>query len=218
MLFGPPNIQFPDHPDIKVEEQEHCWMFYMGKSWLKWFPEALSAEESHTMLNAFLPSASSGWPWQEESIFLFGRWHKSPRLTLWYGERGYSYSGVWHPPALFPEKVADLKEKAEKWAGTAFNSVLLNCYRNGKDSMGWHADNEKVLGENPIIASLSLGATRQFHLKHRENPDLKMSFSLTSGSCLVMGGALQQDWIHAIPKTQKPVGPRINLTFRYVYG
>lgn len=102
---------------------------------------------------------------------------------------------------------------AEGLAGQRFNSVLLNLYRDGRDSVSWHADNEPGLGRNPVIASLSLGATRRFQLKHRRSKE-RVRVDLTHGSCLVMAGATQHHWLHQIPKTARPVGPRINLTFR----
>lgn len=217
MLFGPPNVQFPSHPAMTVVEEKDHWTFSIGESWIKWFPEALSMNEKNDWFQAFLPGGAASLPWQQESIFLFGRWHQSPRLTLWFGDRGYTYSGIWHPPTPFPEKVLELKSKAESFAGAKFNAVLLNCYRDGRDGMGWHADDEPALGRHPVIASISLGHARMFHLKHRTDPALKLSFLLTAGSCLVMGGKIQEDWVHAIPKTRKKVGTRINLTFRYIY-
>ncbi len=217
MLFGPPHVHFAPHPGIIVTEENDHWLFSMGESWIKWIPEALNGKERNELFQSFLPDMEGGLPWQQESIFLFGRWHQSPRLTLWFGERGYTYSGIWHPPTPFPEKVLELKSKAESFARADFNAVLMNCYRDGRDGMGWHADDEAALGRHPIIASISLGQPRTFHVKHRTEPSLKLSFSLTSGSCLVMGGRLQQDWVHAIPKTGKKVGARINLTFRYIY-
>lgn len=217
VLLGPPFVHFNPHPMIQVEEHDGYWMFTMGESWLKWIPNSLKAEEEKALFESFLPHGAENLPWQQESIFLFGRWHQSPRLTLWLGDHGYAYSGIWHPPAPFPKAIENLKAKAEAWSCAPFNSVLLNCYRDGRDGMGWHADNEKPLGKNPMIASISLGASRTFHIKHRKDSSLKLSFSLVSGSCLVMGGNLQEDWVHAIPKTGKKVGARINLTFRYLY-
>ena len=114
---------------------------------------------------------------------------------------------AWTPPLL------ELKRCAEAHAGQAFNSVLLNLYRDGRDSVSWHADNEPGLGRNPVIASLSLGATRRFQLKHRGS-DARVALDLAHGSCLIMAGATQHHWLHQLPKTARPVGPRINLTFR----
>jgi len=154
--------------------------------------------------------------WRQEVARLMGREVAIPRLTAWYGEAGYRYSGIDNPPRAWTPTLLALKELAERLAGTAFNSVLLNLYRDGRDSVSWHADAEPSLGRDPVIASLSLGAVRRFHLRHRRDRSLKLSLDLPHGSCLVMAGATQHHWLHQLPKTAKPVGPRINLTFRRI--
>jgi alkylated DNA repair dioxygenase AlkB len=116
-------------------------------------------------------------------------------------------------PAPWNRPLLEIKAVAEACADHAFNSVLLNLYRDGRDSVSWHADNEPGLGRNPIIASISLGMTRRFQMKHRQRAE-RLSLDLPSGSCLVMAGATQHHWLHQVPKTSRPVGPRINLTFR----
>jgi alkylated DNA repair dioxygenase AlkB len=136
-----------------------------------------------------------------------------PRLTAWHGEAGYVYSGIAMQPAAWTPALLEIKRCAEHHAGQGFNSVLLNLYRDGRDSVSWHADNEPGLGRDPVIASLSLGATRRFQLKHRRN-GLRVAIDLEHGSCLVMAGATQHHWLHQLPKTARPVGPRVNLTFR----
>jgi alkylated DNA repair dioxygenase AlkB len=153
--------------------------------------------------------------WRQEQASLFGRNIPLPRLTAWYGDHGYSYSGIDHAPATFTRDVLALKRSIERLTGTRFNSVLINLYRNGQDSMGWHSDDEPSLGHEPEIASLSLGATRRFHLKHR-TADTRLSLDLSHGSCLIMRGRCQAAWRHQVPKTKKPVGARINLTFRKI--
>lgn len=120
-------------------------------------------------------------------------------------------------PTAFTPSLLDLKKKIEDLSGEHFTTCLLNLYRDGQDSNGWHADNEKELGDQPFIASVSLGASRTFHLKHREDRSLRFRMQLEHGSLLLMGGAMQECWLHQIPKTRKSVGKRINLTFRKVY-
>ena len=140
-----------------------------------------------------------------------------PRLTAWYADAGltYSYSGVTHRAAPWTPELLAVKERAEAAAGANWNSLLLNLYRDGQDSIGFHADDEPELGTNPVIGSISLGAERRFVLKHPASGE-KVEFALPHGSLLVMGGASQHHWRHGLPKTSKQVGPRINLTFRRV--
>jgi alkylated DNA repair dioxygenase AlkB len=158
--------------------------------------------------------------WKQEIATLFGRRIPVPRLVAWHGDAAYKYSGILHRPREWTQPLLLLKRIAEKCARANFNSVLLNLYRDGQDSMGWHSDDEKELGDNPVIASLSLGAERVFHLRHKTDPALKLKLPLPHGSCLVMGGAMQHHWQHALPKTARPLiefgGARINLTFRLI--
>ncbi len=151
--------------------------------------------------------------WRQETATIMGRRVPIPRLTAWHGEAGYVYSGIRMPPVPWNAPLLELKAVAEACAGQAFNSVLLNLYRDGRDSVSWHADNEPGLGRNPAIASLSLGAVRRFQLKHRQS-GARVAIDLAHGSCLVMAGATQHHWLHQLPKTARPVGPRLNLTFR----
>ena len=153
--------------------------------------------------------------WRQDTARIVGRDVALPRLTAWYGDAGYRYSGIDNPPKPWLPLLFELKGRAERLAGTTFNSVLSNLYRDGRDSMGWHSDDERSLGANPVIASLSFGAVRRFRLKHKIEPTT-LALDLQPGSCLVMAGALQHHWRHALPKTKKPVGPRVNLTFRLI--
>jgi alkylated DNA repair dioxygenase AlkB len=156
-------------------------------------------------------------PWQQDNITLFGKTHPQPRLTALYGNEGklYSYSNIIMQPHPWTPLLTYIREKVGEVCDARFTTVLLNQYRNGQDSNGWHADNEKELGRDPLIASLSFGATRSFHLKHNESKQL-VKLELTHGSLLVMRGPTQHFWKHQIPKTSKPVGNRINLTFRII--
>ena len=157
-------------------------------------------------------------PWQQDEITVFGKKHLQPRLTALFGNEGkpYSYSNITMQPHPWNLLLQKLKSEIENVTGTNFTSVLLNYYRDGKDSNGWHADNEKELGINPVIVSLSFGAERTFQLKHNLDKDLKKSIILQHGSLLVMKGTTQHFWKHQIPKTAKPIGPRINGTFRVI--
>jgi alkylated DNA repair dioxygenase AlkB len=156
--------------------------------------------------------------WRQESIKLYGKPIDVPRLTAWYGEEGtaYTYSGIVNEPQPWTPALLEIKRPVEVRAGVTFNSVLLNRYRSGKDSVAWHSDDEKEFGENPVIASASFGSTRTFQLKHKKRKGLKASVELTHGSLLIMRGATQHNWVHQIPKTAKDVPERVNLTFRAV--
>ena len=157
--------------------------------------------------------------WKQEEVLVFGKTHKEPRKTAWYGNQEcvYSYAGKTNYPMPWTDELVQLKSDIEAFVpGTRFNSVLLNQYRDGNDKMGWHSDNEKELGKNPIIASLSLGATRFFDLKHKRKKSLKKRLELPAGSLLIMCGALQENWLHQIPQQKTIKDRRINLTFREV--
>lgn len=157
-------------------------------------------------------------PWEVHRIRLFGREHASPRLSCWIGDPAavYRYSGTRFAPHPWLPDLAALRERLCAELGAPFNSVLANLYRDGRDAMGWHSDDEPELGPAPVIASVSLGTPRRFVLKHRRDPALRHALVLEPGSLLVMAGATQRHWKHALPRTAKPVGARINLTFRQV--
>jgi alkylated DNA repair dioxygenase AlkB len=150
---------------------------------------------------------------------LWNKEHLQPRLSAWHGDAGarYSYSGVMLEPHRWTDTLLRIKEDVEHATGQRFNSVLLNLYRNEGDSVGWHSDNETELGSRPVIASLSLGETRRFKLRHKTRKDQKtISLALTDGSLLVMSGTTQKFWRHAIDKEREPKDARINLTFRNI--
>jgi alkylated DNA repair dioxygenase AlkB len=155
--------------------------------------------------------------WQEENIFIFGKWVKVPRLMCWYGDSDayYEYSGVSHKPIPWLPQLQAIRDKVEQQSKCAFNSVLANLYRDGRDSMGCHADDEKELGMNPVIASLSLGEERLFKMHHKKTKQT-VDINLQHGDLLVMGGTCQRFWMHSIPKTKAHKTPRINLTFRKI--
>lgn len=148
---------------------------------------------------------------------MFGKLLPMPRLTAWYGDKGYTYSGLHNKPQPWLPVLLELKERVEQASGNKYNSVLLNLYRTGQDSMGWHSDDEAELGNEPAIASLSFGGERKFSFRHRTRKDLKsQSIDLAHGSLLLMQGATQHHWLHQVPKTARAMTPRINLTFRKV--
>lgn len=155
--------------------------------------------------------------WHCEDITIFGRTHAMPRLICWMGDMPYRYSGLTHPPTPFTPAVQAIHAFAEKLSKARFNGVLLNLYRDGRDSMGWHADDEASLGPEPVIASVSLGAVRRMRFKPKPHFNAKtFGIDLPTGSLLIMKGETQANWLHAVPKTAKPVRPRINLTFREI--
>lgn len=157
-------------------------------------------------------------PWRADVIRIAGREVLIPRLQAWYGDADakYAYSGLSLSPLPWSRCLLRIKDVVERLSGASFNSVLLNLYRDGRDSIGWHSDDEPELGAEPVIASLSFGATRVFSLRQKKPGVQKLKMALPSGSLLLMSGRLQQCWQHQLPKTQIPVGERINLTFRTI--
>lgn len=155
--------------------------------------------------------------WQQDTIKVYGKSHLTPRLTSWVGDSWmtYRYSNNTMKPASWNPLLLSIKTKVEQATNTKFNSVLVNYYRDGGDSNGWHSDDEPELGARPIIASLSLGAARDFHLRHKIRKELKQSIALENGSLLLMRGDTQSCWQHQIPKRAQAAG-RINLTFRTI--
>ena len=187
----------------------------------------LGEDCSLRMLHQILPEAAAtayfdelcALPLEQTRIHIHGRELPIPRLNAWHGDpdAAYAYSGVHFEPRPWTPALQHCRELAEQQSGQQFNSVLVNLYRDGNDSVAWHADNEPHLGRNPVIASLSLGETRRFRLKHRQDKRREpLSLDLPHNSLLIMQGALQHRWVHAVPKTQRHCTPRINLTFRRV--
>jgi alkylated DNA repair dioxygenase AlkB len=153
--------------------------------------------------------------WRSEVITLWGKQYPQPRLTAWHGEKAYSYSGLTLEPLPFTPLQLEILAAVQAATGRRFNSVLLNYYRDGRDSMGMHSDNEPELGPEPAIASVSFGATRTFILQNKLNRR-RLQLALNDGSLLLMAGNLQTNWSHGINKSAKPLGPRVNLTFRFI--
>jgi alkylated DNA repair dioxygenase AlkB len=177
---------------------------------LLYFPQFLTREET----DALFTSLQTTIAWKQEK----GRFgHAFPRLTALYADEGvvYTYSGVTYPSLVWTEELDAVRRRVERAAGAPFNSVLLNRYRDAGDSIGWHADDEPELGVNPVVPSVSLGAERRFLLRHNKSRE-KIELVLKHGSLLVMAGTLQHHWRHSLPKLSRPVGERINLTFRNI--
>lgn len=181
---------------------------------LEYYPNFLSVEKA----DSYLELLTITLQWEQHSIKLFGKTIPQPRLTALYAlnSQPYSYSGLKLNPLAFTNGLKVLHSQIVKIAGASFTHCLANLYRDGNDSMGWHADDERELGKNPIIASLSLGDVRNFQLKHKSNPGLKYALALEHGSLLIMKGTTQEYWKHQLPKTSKTISPRINLTFRTI--
>lgn len=179
-----------------------------------YYPECFNKIEANTYFKILLETIS----WQQDTITLFGKTHLQPRLTALYANnsKSYSYSNITMQPKAFTKELLEIKQHIEAICNANFTTCLVNQYRNGKDSNGWHADNEKELGKRPIIASISFGVNRSFHLKHKTKKESKHKLNLEHGSLLIMKGATQENWLHQIPKTKKEVGERINLTFRII--
>ncbi|WP_310558380.1 alpha-ketoglutarate-dependent dioxygenase AlkB [Flavobacterium sp.] len=189
-------------------------VFNLPDAEIIYFPHFFDKNEA----DAIFEQLSNDIPWQQDEIRVFGKTHPQPRLTALYGNEGksYSYSNIKMQPHTWNPLLQKIKSKVENVSDTNFSTVLLNLYRDGKDSNGWHSDNEKELGTNPIIASISFGTERIFQLKHNTISSLKQNIVLEHGSLLLMKGTTQHFWKHQIPKTAKKIGVRINLTFRII--
>ena len=178
------------------------------------WPVAFAPDEASQLFDALIP----GIDWRQEEVLIFGQRRPVPRLVAWHGDPGasYTYSGTPHDPLPWTRPLERIRSRLFELTGSRFNSVLLNLYRDGRDGMGWHADDEPELGRDPVIASVSLGAPRRFCFRHRRDRSQKLDVTLSHGSLLLMSGATQHHWVHAVPKTSLPAGRRLNLTFRNV--
>ena len=157
--------------------------------------------------------------WEQHRIKIFGKWVDCPRLSAWYGdpEALYSYSNLSLTPKAWTPTLLEVRNQLAETIERPFNSVLLNLYRNGNDSMGWHSDDEWEMGLDPVIASISLGSPRKMKFRHRFDSQVSnFALELSQGSLLIMAGTTQKFWQHEIPKTKKLVGERLNLTFRFI--
>jgi alkylated DNA repair dioxygenase AlkB len=180
---------------------------------LYYYPAFYSTNEAGPLFSTLLEQID----WRQERLLIYGRWLDVPRLMAWYGDVGcqYRYSGVDHQPLPWLPLLSQLKRDVEKHCQQPFNSMMANLYRHGRDSMGCHADDEKELGKNPLIASLSFGETRLLRFRHKQSGQ-KRDIELKNGDLLVMAGSIQHYWRHELPKTRKVKKARINLTFRNI--
>ncbi|MCA8981949.1 MAG: alpha-ketoglutarate-dependent dioxygenase AlkB [Planctomycetes bacterium] len=179
----------------------------------EWLPRDLADE--------FLSRTTQEIEWRREELTIFGKRREVPRRVAWQGDPGtaYRYSGTLHVATGWTPAVRELRERLHaELAGTRFNGVLLNLYRDGNDTMGWHADDERELGDEPVIASISLGAVRTFRLRRRGEPRTTFDRPLPHGSLLVMSGATQSNWQHCLPRRARVDAPRVNLTFRELHA
>ncbi|GGE06054.1 alpha-ketoglutarate-dependent dioxygenase AlkB family protein [Psychroflexus salis] len=181
---------------------------------LVFYPNFFETNEA----NKFFKYLEKNIPWQHDQIKVFGKIYDQPRLTALYAtnNKPYSYSNITMYPHVFEGELLKIKEKIEKVSQLEFTTCLLNLYRNGKDSNGWHADDEKELGKFPQIASVSFGVTRKFKMRRKDHHKEKFELNLSHGSLLLMLGKTQAFWQHQIPKTKKEINERINLTFRII--
>ncbi len=180
-----------------------------------YLPEFFSAPVGDRLLRSWCATVR----WTQPRIRIFGRQVDSPRLAAWYGDREsvYRYSGLVNQPMPWIPELLEIRHYVQRYVKRSFDGVLLNYYRTGQDCMGWHSDDEKELGENPVIASVSLGAPRRFLLRHRRCSDLPVhEVNLEHGSLLLMQGATQKNWQHSVPKMRNQDSPRLNLTFRRI--
>lgn len=180
--------------------------------------QLLSHWQQASVADQWLEQLTQQTPWQQPQVRIYGRHLAVPRLVAWYGdaEARYRYSGLTHQPLPWTPLLAQIRAQVEQAAGQPLNGVLLNYYRDGQDSMGWHSDDEAELGANPLIASLNLGGTRRFDLRRKGHNCIEHSLHLQHGSLLVMRGPTQHHWQHQVAKTRTPCAPRLNLTFRLI--
>ena len=203
----------PDQLDLFPQTKE---AFDLPDAEIEYFPSLFSVERAGALFESLLNKIE----WVQNKIRFYGKESLVPRLEAWYGDAGksYTYSGIRMEPKPWIEELLEIKKVIEPIAETRFNSVLINFYRDGKDRVAWHSDDERELGQNPAIGSVSLGAERKFKLRHKgfDQNGQQAEIMLAHGSLLVMKGPTQHFWKHEIPRTARPVGKRINLTFRVI--
>ena len=181
---------------------------------LHYLPQWVDAD----VADRWLLELSQRTPWSQPQISIYGRTVPVPRLVAWYGdaEARYRYSGLLHEPLPWTPLLAEIRQRVQQQVGQTLNGVLLNLYRDGQDAMGWHSDDERELGEQPLVASLNLGAARRFDFRRKGGSRIEHSIELGHGSLLVMSGPTQHYWQHQIARSRKVSEPRLNLTFRQI--
>jgi len=178
----------------------------------RWLPGWLEPAEAGRLLKLLRVEM----PWEDHAVTIVSRAVSVPRRVAFYGPFPYTYSGIVHPACPLPAVVAELRDRIESVSGHPFNTVLINLYRSGSDSVSWHSDDDYPHGGHPEVASLSLGETRRFRIAHRRHAQERHAIDLTPGGLLLMTGTSQTDYRHALPKSAKAQGTRINLTFRHM--
>jgi alkylated DNA repair dioxygenase AlkB len=196
------------------EHSEECARIDMPNAEVVLFSSLFSECEA----NRFFAALRRDILWRQEKIQLYGKVHDLPRLTAWYGDPNttYKYSGITVEPTPWIPALLTIKERIEQVSNAGFNSVLLNLYRDGSDSMSWHADDEPELGCNPVIGSVSLGQSRALQMKQKSDGSNRRTIPLANGSYLLMQGAVQHHWLHQVAKSRRHMGERINLTYRLI--
>ncbi|HAY65356.1 MAG TPA: alpha-ketoglutarate-dependent dioxygenase AlkB [Acidimicrobiaceae bacterium] len=197
-LFNFGSVETLDLPGAEIELHQQIW----------------SRSQGDTLCGLLIKELN----WRQDKISMFGQTHDVPRLNAWYGDAdcSYSWSGITMTPNPWNSTLRDIREKVNGVASEQFNSVLANFYRDGNDKVDWHADDEEVLGQAPVIASVSLGATRKFRIRRKDRSEKATDIFLRSGDVLVMRGLTQLLWEHEVPRSKKVKEPRVNLTFRKV--
>ncbi len=196
-----------------IKNNSHNFYDYHPNGSIEYYFDFISLNKSIIYFNALLENV----PWQQDSIKMMGKKINIPRLTCWFGNEAYTYSGIKMSPHPLNKELKEIKTKLEKISNCEFNSVLLNLYRNGNDSVDWHSDDEKEIDPNSKIASISLGVNRDFQYKSIKKNHIKLqNLSLPSGSLLIMNPPFQKNFIHRLPKRKKVTSSRINLTFRVI--
>ncbi|MFQ3340967.1 MAG: alkylated DNA repair dioxygenase AlkB [Flavobacteriaceae bacterium] len=200
------NILFPKENKVFYPEIKDGEILYL--------PSFIKKEAADLLFKKLVETI----PWKQDKIMVFGKTFDQPRLTSFHSlqKKPYAYSNISMYPQAMTKELLRLIAEINNIKPQSYNSVLLNLYRDGKDSNGWHSDNESELGINPVIASISLGEERFFNLKHKKLKEQKMKLKLGHGSLLIMSGEFQHHWLHQIPKTIRHISPRINLTFRKI--
>jgi alkylated DNA repair dioxygenase AlkB len=204
----------PTEPALPLNESPAFVEWPVDDGHLALWPRAYAPGTADRLYTALRDETT----WQSEEVVIFGQRRCVPRLVAWYGDPGvrYTYSGATHEPAPWTPVLLAIRARVLELCGIDFNSVLLNLYRDGRDGMGWHADDEPELGRDPVIVSVSFGDVRRFKLRHRRHRDQRLDLDLPHGSALRMSGPLQHHWLHALPKTSRPCNGRINLTWRRI--
>jgi len=178
----------------------------------RWLPGWIEPGEAGRLLERLRVEI----PWEDHAVTIAGRTVPVPRRVAYYGPFPYAYSGIVHPARALPPVIAGLRDRIEQVSGQPFNTVLMNLYRSGNDSVSWHSDDDYPHGGHPGVASLSLGETRRFRIAHKRHAAERYAMDLTGGGLLIMSGTSQVDFRHALPKSSKALGARVNLTFRHM--